>query len=456
MPGNETVFISYRRDDSGVQAQQLRNQLAGLLHQEAVFFDLTMRTGIDFPDAIQQALARVKLVLVVIGPGWLEAMKDRATGTAKTDWVFEEVKGALGRLSLKDGLMVLPLLLPGAQMPAEGTLPAALDTLWRQNAAHLKAQAQALLPGTDALLMLLHNAGLVSYEPRDDAATLAALGKKVKALLDLPHMKAIASEWDDPPTTPSLGTNIPAAIAKLTLAIPACAEQLRKLDTKDKAAIQTTCQSLLTLLCNMAADFALVQHWRLSDGGWIVPADKAGYAVNLVASALNAEAIALHPPVQLTPIDARDPANANVTREARHPAYANVIDTGVPGIGADQTAHLHAALWAQLRKLPAGLDLLGDAYPIDAAAALVHGSPNFDRLKGAVEIAKLLNCPVIVAHELKSATPSHGQVRQDAATLGLNYLAYGAEGLWLTRCSPSLLNPARMACQQTINRILDL
>lgn len=442
MPGRETVFISYRRSESAAQAGQLRDQLAGLLHPEAVFFDQDMRPGSDFPDEIKQALARVKLVLVLIGPGWLQAMHDRADGPARTDWVLEEVKAALDRLQRRDGVVLMPLLVQGAEMPAEGSLPAALGTLWRQNAEPLKAQAAALPADHDALLKLLHLAGLVAYTPGDATATLAALGSKVKALLALPHMTAIAAQWANPPCAPSLGTPIPLAIVELAKAIQRCAAPLRALDMRSRATIQASCQSLLTLMCNLTADLPLADLLHQSDRDWIAPAGHAGSAVNLLAYTLNARAPGLDLPVQLAPAD------------GRHPVYANVLDTGVAGIGSDQTAHLHAALWAQLRKLPGGYDLLANDYPAHIGTALAPDSADFDRLQGAVEVARLLGCPVIVAHEQKSAASGHGQLRQDATALGLDYLAYGNEGLWLTRYAPSLLNPARLACQQAINNIL--
>ena len=442
MPGKETVFISYRRNDSAKRAQQLRDQLAGVLGEEPVFFDKDMRPGTDFPSEISQALAGAQLILVLIGPGWLEAMKDKAAGSARTDWVLEEVQAALERLGRGERLWVIPLLLPGASMPEEGTLPAALGTLWRLNADHLKAQAATVPPDTDALLALLHHAGLVQYQRRDDAALLADFGRKVERLCLLPHMAAISSEWKTLPDKPSLGTDIPQSIVELANAIRACREPLGRLEPRPKAEVLATCQSLLTLLCNMAADFALAKHWQISDGLWVVPSGQAGHAVNLVASTLNAEATALHPQVVLEP-DA-----------TLNPVYANVIDTGVPGIGSDRQAHLHAALWLQLRKLPEKMDLLAVDYPRDPQQPLVHGSPDFDKLKGAVEIARLLNFPVIAAHEVKSASPSHLPVRADAAQLGLAFLAYGPQGLPLTRFAPVRLTPARLACQQTINNIL--
>ena len=441
MPGQETVFICYRRQDSAA-AVLLRDQLAGLLNPEAVFFDQDMRPGSDFPDEIKQALARVKLVLVLIGQDWLQAMLNRAAGPARTDWVFEEVKAALDRLQQGDGLVLIPLLVEGAEMPAEGSLPAELDTLWRQNATALKAQAATLPPDHNALLTLVHQAGLVSYRPRNDAATLTALGSKVKALLALRHMADIRAAWTDQPCTPNVATDIRHAVIGLTESIENCEGLFGAKPPWERAAIKSTCQSLLTLLCNMDADFALADHLRGSEGRWIVPAGQAGHAVNLLASTLNAQGSGSAPSVQLAPAD------------GPHPVYANVIDIGVAGIGSDQTAHLHAALWAQLRKLPKGRDVLAEDYPVDRAFALAPDSVGLEKLKGAVQAARDLKCPVIAAQELASTAPGTGQVLQDAASLGVDYLAYGRAGIRLTRCPPSSFNPVRLACQQTINNIL--
>ena len=77
MPGQETVFISYRHADSAVQAQQLCDSLAALLHKESVYFDKNMLPGTNFPKEIVAAIARAKAVLILIGPGWVADMKVR-------------------------------------------------------------------------------------------------------------------------------------------------------------------------------------------------------------------------------------------------------------------------------------------------------------------------------------------------------------------------------------------
>ena len=227
MPGQETVFISYRRADSAVQAQQLRDSLAALLRKETVYFDKDMRPGTDFPNEISAAIARAKAVLIIIGPGWLDDMKARESHPNKTDWVLEEVQAALARLQRGDKLLIVPMLLGGAPMPAqdEPKLPAALKELWRVNATNLEAQSRELAASSDdyALLALLLAAGVRRFMGTEDAKALQHLAKKVESLLSQPHMAAILAEWPILPFEPSLATDIPALMVELANAIKACA-----------------------------------------------------------------------------------------------------------------------------------------------------------------------------------------------------------------------------------------
>ena len=437
MPGQEAVFISYRRSDSAAQAGQLRDQLAGQLHPEAVFFDQDMRIGDDFPDEIGQAVARALAVLVVIGPGWLKAMQDRAAGAAKSDWVYEEIKAALERRTQGDKLLIVPLLLPGASMPEAGQLPVALGNLWRLNADALEAQTQ-VMPGTRGLFDRLLQAGVRRYMGGDDKAILLTLGKKVTALLEEPLMAGIAAKWKDRPDEPSPGTDIPKAITELGNAIRACSASQLKFEPREKAEVHGTCQRLLSLLCSMASDLALARQSRLSGGQLVAPAGQPGDAVNLIASELNALAGGAHVPVLLEPLD------------QQHPIYANVIDTGMAGIGSDATAHMQAAVWMSLQAT------LKRNYPEAPTRALAPDGDDFADLRDAVQVAKWAHRPVLLAHAHSSGAASPLPIRDDAARLKLDYLPYGPKDkdVPLTRWSMGLVNSARLDCQQAINNIL--
>lgn len=454
MPGHETVFISYRREDSAVQAEQLRHSLATMLHQETVFFDQAMRPGTDFPNEIAAAIGRAKAVLVVIGPGWLDAMKARASKPDRTDWVLEEVQAALERRDGNEKFLVIPMLLPGATLPAENepSLPPALKALWRVNAQHLKEQSRALASSSEdyALLALLMDAGVRRFMGADDAEVLLALkalGDKVKALRTQTHMKAISDAWVNPPDTPSTGTDIYEAIVGLANAIRACSAPLRQLEPKPKAETRATCQSLLTLLITMTTDFALAEQWQLSGGRWVVPARHPGHAISVAAAHINAKAAVataknemlavLAPPVLLEP-DA-----------AQHPSYARTFELGVAGVDVDATDHMYASVWHLL------MPNLRRDYPVDKKQAIEPTSDGFKALRGAVVTARKEHSPVVVTHQQTTAAPDQMPACDDAARLGVDYLAHGPEcAVSLSRFDSDQVNAARLSCQNAINDIL--
>jgi hypothetical protein len=127
-----TFFISYRRQDSGGHAGRLLDRLAGRFGSDHVFMDVQdIQPGQDFATSIEQTLARCSHVIAVVGPRWLEMLGERAT--AGEDLVRQEVAVALQR-----GMIVIPVLVGGAQMPATGDLPAELAGFARCQAVEIR------------------------------------------------------------------------------------------------------------------------------------------------------------------------------------------------------------------------------------------------------------------------------------------------------------------------------
>jgi hypothetical protein len=130
----DRVFISYRRDDAAGYAGRLEEALERCLGAGSVFRDvLDIAPGADFVEAIRQRLAGAQTVLVLIGPRWTggDAAGTRRIDDAQ-DFVRLEVQEALA-----SGARIIPVLLPGARMPAEAELPAPLQPLARRNAMSL-------------------------------------------------------------------------------------------------------------------------------------------------------------------------------------------------------------------------------------------------------------------------------------------------------------------------------
>ena len=63
-------FISYRREDSSGYAGRLFDRLQAQLGNNQVFMDIdTIKPGMDFVEAINQAVGKCNVLIAVIGPG---------------------------------------------------------------------------------------------------------------------------------------------------------------------------------------------------------------------------------------------------------------------------------------------------------------------------------------------------------------------------------------------------
>jgi TIR domain len=128
------VFISYRRDDAAGYAGRLEEALERRLGHGSVFRDvLDIAPGEDFVHAIRTRLGGARTVLVLIGPRWAGG---DVPGTRRIDDAQDFVRLEVA-VALDSGAQVVPVLLPGAEMPAEHSLPEVLKPLARRNALSL-------------------------------------------------------------------------------------------------------------------------------------------------------------------------------------------------------------------------------------------------------------------------------------------------------------------------------
>ncbi|MBL8517925.1 MAG: tetratricopeptide repeat protein [Betaproteobacteria bacterium] len=112
------IFISYRRADAAGHAGRLHDRLRQWFAREDLFFDQeSIESGANFPERIAEAVTNARAILVIIAPGWLNTLRDRATNSAEIDFVRQEVALALARLGEERPPNVVPVLLGGAEMP---------------------------------------------------------------------------------------------------------------------------------------------------------------------------------------------------------------------------------------------------------------------------------------------------------------------------------------------------
>ncbi|MGE0205074.1 MAG: RDD family protein [Hyphomicrobiaceae bacterium] len=129
------LFISYRRDDTAPWAGRLYERLARHIRGVSVFMDIAnIDPGADFVESIRSKVSDCDAMLCLIGKNWLATADDgeKRRIDDPNDFVHIEVASAL-----RKGLMVIPLLVDGAQMPSENDLPSGLKALASRNAVVL-------------------------------------------------------------------------------------------------------------------------------------------------------------------------------------------------------------------------------------------------------------------------------------------------------------------------------
>jgi hypothetical protein len=131
------IFISYRRSDSADIVGRIYDRLIEDFGQDPIFKDVdSIPLGVDFKRYLDQKVGECNVFLAIIGDRWVDA-KDE-TGKRRledrADFVRVEIESALKR-----EIPVVPLLVRGAQMPAENDLPYSLRRLVFKNGIQIRS-----------------------------------------------------------------------------------------------------------------------------------------------------------------------------------------------------------------------------------------------------------------------------------------------------------------------------
>ncbi len=127
------IFISYRRSDSVVVAHRMFDWLVEQFGAEAVFIDIDrIPYGADFRAHITDQVRQARIVLLIIGETWLEALHNRTTDP--DDWLRHEIETAFA-----EGKDIVPVLIDRTTMPAAKQLPPSFANLAFLNAATVSA-----------------------------------------------------------------------------------------------------------------------------------------------------------------------------------------------------------------------------------------------------------------------------------------------------------------------------
>jgi len=137
---NLKIFISYRRSDSEETTGRIYDRLVEEFGKEAVFRDIdTIPLKRKFADEIREWLQNASVVVVVIGPDWLNALD--GNGKRRLDDPEDLVRLEIAT-ALSLGLPIIPVMVRRAVFPRGEDLPESLRALREWN-------GQAVRPDPD-------------------------------------------------------------------------------------------------------------------------------------------------------------------------------------------------------------------------------------------------------------------------------------------------------------------
>jgi TonB family protein len=149
------IFISYRRNDSQGEAGRLFDDLAKHFGENGVYMDVAaIEPGRDFRKAIEEGVTKCGVLLVLMGPQWVDAKDERGARRLDDPSDFVRIETAS---ALKRDIPVIPVLVRNARMPSGAQLPDDLKELVYRNCIELtharwKSDVQLLV---DALRRLV-------------------------------------------------------------------------------------------------------------------------------------------------------------------------------------------------------------------------------------------------------------------------------------------------------------
>ena len=126
------IFISYRRSESGIQAQGISDFLRTADGIDNVYLDVdSLPMGADFSSHLANQIRNSDALLVLISSRWLESTD--SLGNRRIDDPGDFIRLEI-RYALEAGIQIIPILLNSTQMPLAADLPSDI-----RNVAHLNA-----------------------------------------------------------------------------------------------------------------------------------------------------------------------------------------------------------------------------------------------------------------------------------------------------------------------------
>ena len=131
-----SIFLSYRREDSEWVSGLLHERLAAHFGSDAIFTDIdSIPLGVNFTSYIEEQVGKCDIFLAVIGENWLNVTDENGRPRLQQprDFVRLEIESALKR-----EIPVIPLLVGNVVIPPADKLPVSLRELAIRNGTPIR------------------------------------------------------------------------------------------------------------------------------------------------------------------------------------------------------------------------------------------------------------------------------------------------------------------------------
>jgi TIR domain len=152
------IMISYRRDDTTDVTGRIYDRLTDAFGKESVFRDVdSIPLGVNFKQYLDATISQCRALVVVIGRKWLTIAD--ASGRRRLDDPRDVVRLEI-QTALERKLAIVPVLVQGASMPEDATLPAAIRELALCNGAtigqdpHFDGDIERLIRNLEAIAVV--------------------------------------------------------------------------------------------------------------------------------------------------------------------------------------------------------------------------------------------------------------------------------------------------------------
>ncbi len=182
------IFINYRRMDTEGYVGRLYDHLLKQFKPHDIFMDVqNIEPGADFVQVLEDAVSACDIFIAMIGPHWLTLKNE--DGERRLDEWNDFVRIEL-ETALKQGKIVIPILVGGAKMPNPTHLPESIQSLSRRNAIILTHSRFA--SDVEDLVKFMRDLlpSHPTFKRRANAADLAEKERKLKQVrMDLINAK---------------------------------------------------------------------------------------------------------------------------------------------------------------------------------------------------------------------------------------------------------------------------